>query len=136
MFHIPIVGVKSPRDDLAMGPTLTITLDCSDPDRLSGFWAAALGYADGGTHGGFRRLVPPGAGRPVLLLQAVTEPKAGKNRMHLDLEVDDAAAEVARLERLGASRVTPDPVEDDEHRWYVLADPEGNELCVVEARTR
>ena len=53
-----------------------------------------------------------------------------KNRMHLDLLVDDVAEEVLRLERLGASRLTPEARQEFGQTWFVLADPEGNEFCV------
>jgi predicted enzyme related to lactoylglutathione lyase len=68
----------------------------------------------------------------MIVLQEMAEPKAGKNRMHLDIHVDDLEAEVARLEALGATRVEPGPIEGHGHAWYVLADPEGNELCLVQ----
>ena len=54
-----------------------------------------------------------------------------KNRLHLDLRPDDQAAEVARLEALGATRV--DVGQGDDVTWVVLADPEGNEFCVLRA---
>lgn len=56
--------------------------------------------------------------------------KAGKNRLHLDLRPDDRDAEVARLEGLGARRVD---IGQGDVTWVVLADPEGNEFCVLEA---
>ncbi|MBM3658099.1 MAG: VOC family protein [Actinobacteria bacterium] len=114
-----------------MGPRLTITLDCNDPARLAQFWSEALGYEDGGRHDEFWPLLPPDDTEPMLVLQEVTEPKVAKSRMHLDVHVEDLAAEVVRLEDLGAHRVDPDPVEGHGHVWYVMADPEGNEFCVV-----
>jgi hypothetical protein len=68
----------------------------------------------------------------VLLLQPVDDPKRSKNRMHLDLAPRDGAqaAEVARLVRLGAT-VSVDSADDP---WVVLADPEGNEFCVLPSR--
>jgi hypothetical protein len=57
--------------------------------------------------------------------------KAGKNRIHLDLRPDDQAAELARLEALGARRV--DVGQRTEVSWIVLADPEGNEFCLLRA---
>ncbi|MEZ5270759.1 MAG: VOC family protein [Ilumatobacteraceae bacterium] len=69
------------------------------------------------------------AAAPSLLLQTVAEPKAAKNRLHLDLHVPDVEAEAARLEGLGAVRVG----RSDEFgiSWIVMNDPEGNEFCVV-----
>ena len=52
-----------------------------------------------------------------------------KNRLHLDLRPDDQAAEVARFEQLGARRA--DVGQTSEHTWVVLADPEGNEFCIL-----
>jgi len=70
-----------------------------------------------------------GAG-PELALQRVPEPKLGKNRMHIDLHVEDVDREVARLIALGATRRSGELVEVG-FRWVVLGDPEGNEFCVV-----
>jgi hypothetical protein len=69
--------------------------------------------------------------RNVLSLQRVAEPKTVKNRMHLDLLVGDVEAEVRMLEALGATRLTPTPREEFGQVWFVMADPEGNELCVA-----
>ena len=65
------------------------------------------------------------------LFLAVPEPKTAKNRLHLDLETDDRAAEVARLVELGATHVA----DHDEWgiSWSVLTDPEGNEFCIADA---
>jgi predicted enzyme related to lactoylglutathione lyase len=65
-----------------------------------------------------------------MLLQQVPEPKQGKNRMHLDLRVADSETEVARLVALGA-RILQGPHDDEGHWTTVLADPEGNEFCVI-----
>src|SRR5438067_12105443 len=65
-----------------------------------------------------------------LTLQQVPEPKIAKNRMHLDLLVPDLQAEVARIESLGATRLTPAPLEQYGQRWFVMRDPEGNEFCL------
>jgi predicted enzyme related to lactoylglutathione lyase len=66
------------------------------------------------------------------MLQRVPEPKAAKNRMHLDIHVADIDAEAARLETLGARRVSRSPCEESGTRWHLMADPEGNELCVCD----
>jgi predicted enzyme related to lactoylglutathione lyase len=67
---------------------------------------------------------------PKLLLQRVDEAKAGKNRMHLDIDSPDVDGEVARLEGLGARRLEADARTEFNSRWVVMADPEGNEFCV------
>lgn len=106
-----------------------VTLDCVDLDVVAAFWQAALRFGrEDNVKGRFVSLTGDGAS---LSLQRVSEPKAGKNRMHLDLLVDNVDAEVARLQALGARSLTPNPREEFGQRWYVLADPEGNEFCVA-----
>ena len=121
------------RDDLV----LVVVLDCADLDRSAAFWCGALGYVGppAGSAGPYRQLLPSGGGGIELLLQQVPEPKRSKNRMHLDLRVPDLEAEVARLLALGARHTTGTPVEEDGWTWYVLADPDGNELCVLRPST-
>ena len=107
-----------------------MVLDCLDPDGLSAFWCGALGYRNVGTDGPYVMLSPAEGDGPVLLLQRVPEPKVVKNRMHLDVRTTDLPGEVARLEGLGARRLVDDPIQESGCRWVVMADPEGNELCV------
>jgi predicted enzyme related to lactoylglutathione lyase len=109
---------------------LIMCLDCSDPVALAPFWCEALNYRQTPLQEPYVTLLPRRRDRPVLLLQRVPEAKSGKNRMHLDLHVEDHEAERARLEALGARTLSG---EVDEHgfRWYVMADPEGNEFCVI-----
>ena len=114
-----------------MKARVDLVLDCEDPASLSAFWREALDYREYFTDASVSILVPKEGVSPPLVLQGVPEPKAGKNRMHLDVHVDDLAAEVVRLEDLGAHRVDPDPIEGHGHAWFVMADPEGNEFCVV-----
>jgi len=115
---------------------LSVVVDCTDPQSLVPFWAAALGYRPAETVEGYAALVPPeGGSGPVLLLQRVPEAKSGKNRVHLDLHPQNPGEHVRTLERLGGRRMG-DWVEEELAsagiRWQVMADPEGNELCVVE----
>ena len=109
---------------------LVTVLDCVDPARLAEFWAAALNYRNDGGGDTYTTLEPRGAG-PTLLLQRVPEPKSGKNRMHLDLRVTDLDGELERLVRLGARRLNDEPVTEYGWVWHVLADPEGNEFCLL-----
>jgi hypothetical protein len=109
-----------------------VVLDCLDPSSLVAFWSAALGYRLADTLGDYRVLVPdegepPG---PPLVLQRVPEPRVAKNRMHLDVHPADPEAHIARLLDLGAT-LRGDRVAELGMWWQVLADPEGNELCVV-----
>ena len=68
-----------------------------------------------------------------LTSERLHESKSVKNRLHLDLRPDDQAAEVARFETLGARRV--DVGQTGDVTWVVLADPQGNEFCILRART-
>jgi hypothetical protein len=111
---------------------LGLVLDCADPDTLATFWAPALGYTIVGGAGAYVLLVPPDPSRPKLLLQRVAEGKSVKNRMHLDIEVDDVEIEVQRLEALGARRVDGGALSEFGSTWQVMTDPEGNELCVCD----
>lgn len=101
---------------------------------MARFWTSALSYAVVDSSGPYRSLEPIGDDDvgPTLVLQAVPEPKVGKNRLHLDLYVPDIGAEANRLEELGARRLSDEVVDEDGERWIVLADPEGNEFCVCE----
>jgi len=107
---------------------INFTLDCNDLDTEARFWSAVLGFpATAVVPGAYVSLA---ARDFAITLQRVPEPKITKNRMHPDLLVDDLAAEAARIEALGASRITPQPLEMYGERWLVLADPEGNEFCL------
>jgi catechol-2,3-dioxygenase len=103
---------------------IELTLDCVELDTTAAFWQATLGYVRENTIED-RYVTLTGEG-PTLTLQRVPEPKHGKNRMHMDLLVDDLDAEVARLHALGATTVSPGPRQEFGQRWFVLADPEGN----------
>jgi predicted enzyme related to lactoylglutathione lyase len=109
---------------------LVIVLDCADADALADFWASALGYRRSAFATPYVRLVDPGGRWPDLLVQQVPEPKTGKNRMHLDLQVHDVDAEVRRLVAAGASVREP-AHDDDGFLTVILADPQGNEFCVL-----
>ncbi len=109
---------------------LVVVLDCVDADALADFWAAALGFRRGPFGAPYVRLTDPARRWPDLLLQQVPEPRPGKNRMHLDLQVLDVAAEVERLTALGATVLDP-AHDDDGFLTVVLADPQGNEFCVL-----
>ncbi|MCQ9165955.1 VOC family protein [Arthrobacter sp. STN4] len=116
-----------------------LSFDSTTPAETARFWADALGWqvmADGNPD---EVVLEPAAGSPQagmvpdILFLRVPGPKAVKNRLHLDLRPDDQAAEVARLEALGARRV--DVGQGPGVTWVVMADPEGNEFCVLQALT-
>lgn len=113
-------------------PTLGLVLDALDPEVVARFWAEAIDYVVVGAAGTYTMLEPRGRPGPRLLIQQVAEAKRVKNRMHLDLDVPDIEVEAQRLEALGATRVGPAPVEEHATTWIVMADPEGNELCVCD----
>jgi len=105
-------------------------LDCAEPARLAEFWREALGYRDLYLDANLAVLVPKEGIASPLLLQKVPEPKAGKNRMHLDIVVDDVESEVDRLQALGASRIDEGVQTFGRVRWVRMSDPERNEFCV------
>lgn len=115
------------------GVRIGLVLDCADPEALAAFWAPALDYVDLGSAGAYVALVPNGRPGPKLLLQRVSEPKAVKNRMHLDIEVADIEAEAQRLTSLGAIRVRGEQQSEHGSTWILMTDPEGNEFCVCDA---
>ena len=111
-----------------------ITVDCRDPYALASWWALVTGGSIGEDDfpGDPAAAVNPphGVTAPVLLFERVPEPKAGKNRVHVDLIPDTTLEEeVARLIGLVATQVG-DHRRPDGSGWVVLADPEGNEFCV------
>jgi len=115
-----------------MAATIGLVLDCAHPERLAEFWSAALGYTTLGAAGSYVLLVDEIGQRPKLLLQRVPEAKAGKNRMHLDIETPAVDDEAARLEQLGATRLVHEPRTEHGTRWVTMADPEGNEFCICD----
>jgi hypothetical protein len=110
--------------------TIELVLDCAEPARLAGFWRAALDYREYYTDATLVVLVPKDGAASPLLLQGVPEPKAGKNRMHLDIIVDEVEAEVSRLLALGAHRIDDGVQSYGGTRWVRMSDPEHNEFCV------
>jgi predicted enzyme related to lactoylglutathione lyase len=112
-----------------------IAIDCADTYALTGFWAEVLGYprhADDQPGAPEAMLLPPDGVGPMVFFQQVPEGKSVKNRLHLCLQPDDRTRdeEVARIITLGATLVS-DQRRPDGTGWAVLADPEGNEFCVL-----
>jgi predicted enzyme related to lactoylglutathione lyase len=111
-----------------------LTIDSQDPARLARFWQAALEWEradDGDDPDEIMIEAPAGADQAArrILFVRVPERKMVKNRLHLDLRSADQDAEVGRLIALGATRA--DVGQADEQTWVVLADPDGNEFCVL-----
>jgi hypothetical protein len=111
-----------------------LALDCHDHRRLGDFWSAVLGYEiteiSDGPEDYYVKLQGPAGSGPTLLLFRTPDAKVTKNRMHIDVNATDRPqeAEVERVLALGASRVD---IGQGEQPWVVLADPEGNEFCVL-----
>lgn len=117
------------------GGHLVLVLDCGDLERSAAFWGAALGYRwkpKESPDDRYLWLLPESGEGIELLLQRVPESKTVKNRMHLDLRVRELKGEVERLCSLGARRLTREPVRGSGWIWHILADPDGNEFCVLE----
>ena len=114
-----------------------ITVDAHNPKALAEFWAEVLGWSvgeDGDDIGWWieRELNDPkNTGFPDILFLKVPDSKVVKNRLHLDLRPDDQALEVERLEKLGAKKIEIGQSTDPDTTWVVMADPEGNEFCVL-----
>lgn len=106
-----------------------VVVDTRDHVALGSWWQEALGWPVVGQDEGSTELRD--AAGPSIIFVQVPEAKSGKNRLHLDWIPDDQEADVARLIALGATRVS---LSDEEQSWVVLADPEGNEFCVLSAR--
>ncbi|TCP56750.1 hypothetical protein EV191_101696 [Tamaricihabitans halophyticus] len=119
-----------------------LAIDCADPRGLARFWGLVLDYEVWDAEDELVTIGPPTAPEdrnrtgpvpPALTFARVPEPKAGKNRLHLDVNPTDRtqADEVQRLLELGARHAD---VGQGEQSWVVLADPEGNEFCVLASR--
>lgn len=115
-----------------------ICIDSTDPVPLAHWWAELLGWRITEEDDDEVVLEPPADSpedgvSPDILVLRVPEEKTVKDRIHIDLRPDDQAAEVARAEALGARRIDIGQSESD--TWVVLADPQGNEFCILRALT-
>lgn len=111
-----------------------LCIDVADPSAAADFWQAALGWRRTYDEPDEVVLEPPVGSpedgiAPDLLFLRVPEGKRVKNRLHLDLRPADQDAEVKRLEMLGARRTNVG--QRDDVTWVVMADPDGNEFCVL-----
>jgi predicted enzyme related to lactoylglutathione lyase len=119
---------------LDTGPIAAVAVDCSDPRAMARFWGDAMDWALHEVTGEYASLRSAKAVGPYLEFLRTPDAKTVKNRIHLDLAPypgDDQAAEVARLLALGATLAD---VGQGDVPWTVLADPEGNEFCVLTPR--
>jgi catechol 2,3-dioxygenase-like lactoylglutathione lyase family enzyme len=139
-------GVRSPK--LARGSARTawrgrciseLVTDCADMEKRAAFWSAVLGYVELGREEDEIEIGSLGVGfggpQPTLILSPSTEPKRTKLRLHIDVNPTDRdqEEELERLLSLGARKV--DVGQTGEESWHVLADPEGNEFCLLRRRS-
>jgi catechol 2,3-dioxygenase-like lactoylglutathione lyase family enzyme len=115
-----------------------LVVDCVDAERLATFWSAVLGYVEVGREEDDIEIGPPGVGfggpQPTLVFSPSADARPAKLRLHLDVNATDRDqdAELARLLSLGARPA--DVGQTGEENWHVLADPEGNEFCLLHRR--
>jgi catechol 2,3-dioxygenase-like lactoylglutathione lyase family enzyme len=115
-----------------------LVLDARDPDLLARFWCTVLGYVELDRVDGSIEIGPPEAGfggpQPTIVFDRTDEPKSGKLRLHIDVNATDRdqEAELDRLLAAGARRA--DIGQTGNESWHVLADPEGNEFCLLRRR--
>jgi catechol-2,3-dioxygenase len=131
MSNEPDADGRDASDPTQVATVGTIMVDCNDLEGMASFWAEVLGLREKSRFPGFVWLSRVSERGPALAFQQVPEPRQGKNRLHLDLTVDDPERLISRVVALGGSRV-----EDHEiagFHWDVLADPEGNVFCVAKA---
>jgi hypothetical protein len=112
-----------------------LVLDAHDPDLLARFWCTVLGYVELDRIDGSIEIGPTEAGfggpQPTIVIDRTDEPKSGKLRLHIDVNATDRdqEAELDRLLAAGARRA--DVGQTGNESWHVLADPEGNEFCLL-----
>ncbi|MEU4220206.1 VOC family protein [Actinoplanes sp. NPDC026623] len=112
-----------------------LVLDAREPELLARFWCEVLGYVVLQRDGEDIEIGPPGVGfggpQPTIVFNRTDEPKAGKLRLHIDVNATDRdqADELERLLAAGARRA--DIGQAGTEPWHVLADPEGNEFCLL-----
>ncbi|KUN79839.1 VOC family protein [Streptomyces griseoruber] len=108
-----------------------VIVHAADPAGLGQWWADALGWVVVHSSADEFAICPAPDRLPGLEFVRLDEPRKAKSRLHLDFVPDDQEAEVARLVAHGAQRVD---IGQGEQSWVVLADPEGNEFCVLARR--
>jgi catechol 2,3-dioxygenase-like lactoylglutathione lyase family enzyme len=114
-----------------------LVLSCRDPELLARFWCEVLDFVVLDREEGSIEIGPRegfGGPQPTIILSQEDEPEPRKSRLHIDVNATDREqhAELDRLLALGARRA--DVGQTGEESWHVLADPEGNEFCLLKAR--
>jgi len=115
-----------------------LVLDAMDPDLLARFWCEVLGYVELDRIDGDIEIGPPEAGfggpQPTIVFNRTDQPKKDQLRLHIDINATDRDQD-AELERLLAAGARPADVgQTGNESWHVLADPEGNEFCLLRRR--
>jgi predicted enzyme related to lactoylglutathione lyase len=119
---------KSDTNERPVGKLFEIVIDVADLDRSAHFWSQVLGLKIAhrwGQYLGFEKM----ESGLIVCLQKVSEKKTTKNRVHLDVAVEDVDAASARVETLGGTKLHE--IEESGIRWTVMADPDGNEFCLI-----
>ena len=115
-----------------------LVVDCRDPRRLADFWCEALGFTVLGIEGDDIEIGPAGSGfggpQATLVFSRSDEPKQDKLRLHFDLSPVDRGQEEELARLLAAGAVLVDVGQSHDESWHVLADPEGNEFCLLRTR--
>ena len=118
-----------------MGSVFTeVVVDCEDPRRVADFWANVLGWPVTNDKRGYCWISSDGGHTPpIFVFVPVPEGKTVKNRVHIDVNPSgcDPPEELERLLALGATKID---VGQGDVPWVVLADPEGNEFCLLGRR--
>jgi hypothetical protein len=117
-----------------------VVLGCHDPELLARFWCEVLDYVVlDRVPGEMLEIGPPegfGGPQPTIILSRRDEPEPGKSRLHIDVNATDRDQD-AELERLLALGARPADIgQTGQESWHVLADPEGNEFCLLKARLK
>jgi predicted enzyme related to lactoylglutathione lyase len=120
----------------AIGRLGWVQVDCADPVSLATFWSQVLGVEMEEPLGDpphYLYLTGPADNPkgPTVAFQRVPEPKSVKNRVHFDIDVDDVESATSRIEALGGTRAPSDDFHEYGFDWRVMADPEGNEFCLI-----
>ncbi|MFJ8509781.1 VOC family protein [Streptomyces avermitilis] len=117
-----------------------LVVDCRDPESLAAFWCAVLDFKvidrseDRGEIGSWAPTVEDVRARqmpPTLQFIQAPEGKTVKNRLHLDVSPIDGSTEDEVTRLLGLGAITTDVGQGSDRNWVVMADPEGNEFCVL-----
>ena len=120
--------------DASIGRWGSVQVDCTDPVALAMFWGRVLGTEVRDTFGDpphYVALGPTAPSGPWMSFQRVPETKAMKNRLHLDVNVEDLDRASALVEELGGFGTSVSDLHEHGFTWRVVTDPEGNEFCLI-----